>query len=111
MRATRPRLARLSRVRNDMRSPPRKIRPVRIVCPTRTNGFHRGALIGFVTGWTSHGHQPDTREAALAEHEQLIADIMVAQQQLQRLFAYDRTDPLFNSHLTLTQIKILMLLS
>jgi DNA-binding MarR family transcriptional regulator len=47
----------------------------------------------------------------LAEHEQLIADIMVAQQRLQRLFAYDRTDPLFNSHLTLTQIKILMLLS
>jgi DNA-binding MarR family transcriptional regulator len=73
--------------------------------------FHRGALIGFVTGWTHHGHQPDTREAALAEHEQLIADIMVAQQRLQRLFAYDRTDPLFNSHLTLTQIKILMLLS
>jgi DNA-binding MarR family transcriptional regulator len=47
----------------------------------------------------------------LAEHEQLIADIMVGQQRLQRLFAYDRTDPLFNSHLTLTQIKILMLLS
>ena len=47
----------------------------------------------------------------MAEHEQLIADIMVAQQRLQRLFAYDRTDPLFNSHLTLTQIKILMLLS
>ena len=47
----------------------------------------------------------------MAEHEQLIADIVVGQQRLQRLFAYDRTDPLFNSHLTLTQIKILMLLS
>ncbi len=47
----------------------------------------------------------------MAETEQLIADIMVAQQRLQRLFAYDRSDPLFNSHLTLTQIKILMLLS
>lgn len=47
----------------------------------------------------------------LAETDQLIADIMVAQQRLQRLFAYDRSDPLFNSHLTLTQIKILMLLS
>jgi DNA-binding MarR family transcriptional regulator len=45
------------------------------------------------------------------ENEQLIADIMVAQQRLQRLFAYDRSDPLFNSNLTLTQIKILMLLS
>jgi DNA-binding MarR family transcriptional regulator len=57
-----------------------------------------------------HGHEPDTWEAAVAEDEQLIADIMVAQQRLQRLFAYDRSDPLFNSHLTLTQIKILMLL-
>lgn len=47
----------------------------------------------------------------MAEEEQLIADIMVAQQRLQRLFAYDRSDPLFTSHLTLTQIKILMLLS
>ena len=47
----------------------------------------------------------------MADSEELIADIMVAQQRLQRLFAYDRSDPLFNSHLTLTQIKILMLLS
>jgi DNA-binding MarR family transcriptional regulator len=45
------------------------------------------------------------------EKEQLIADIMVAQQRLQRLFAYDRSDPLFTSHLTLTQVKILMLLT
>ncbi len=47
----------------------------------------------------------------MADTEHLIADIMVAQQRLQRLFAYDRSDPLFNSHLTLTQVKILMLLS
>jgi DNA-binding MarR family transcriptional regulator len=47
----------------------------------------------------------------LAHTEQLIADIMVAQQKLQRLFAYDRSDPLFSSHLTLSQLKILMLLS
>ncbi len=47
----------------------------------------------------------------MADTEQLIADIMAAQQRLQRLFAYDRSDPLFTSHLTLTQIKILMLLS
>jgi DNA-binding MarR family transcriptional regulator len=73
--------------------------------------FRRGALVAFVTRWTQFGHQPDTQEAAVAENEQLIADIMVAQQRLQRLFVYDRTDPLFNSHLTLTQIKILMLLA
>src|SRR5918998_2950321 len=79
--------------------------------------FDRGGRVPSVIRWTLHGHQPDTREAVLAETprlagtDQLIADIMVAQQRLQRLFAYDRSDPLFNSHLTLTQIKILMLLS
>ena len=44
-------------------------------------------------------------------NEQLIADIMGAQQRVQQLFAYDRSDPLFSSHLTLSQFKILMLLS
>jgi len=44
-------------------------------------------------------------------NEQLIADIMGAQQRLQALFGYDRSDPLFSSHLTLSQFKILMLLS
>jgi DNA-binding MarR family transcriptional regulator len=48
---------------------------------------------------------------AVAGNEQLIADIMGAQQRLQQLFAYDRSDPLFSSHLTLSQLKILMLLS
>jgi DNA-binding MarR family transcriptional regulator len=47
----------------------------------------------------------------MAETEQLIADIMAAQQRLQHLFAYDRSDPLFTSQLTITQLKILMLLS
>jgi DNA-binding MarR family transcriptional regulator len=47
----------------------------------------------------------------LAGNEELIADIMVAQERLQLLFAYDRSDPLFSSHLTLSQLKILMLLS
>jgi DNA-binding MarR family transcriptional regulator len=47
----------------------------------------------------------------LAGNEQLIADIMGAQQRLGHLFGYDRSDPLFSSHLTLTQFKILMLLS
>jgi DNA-binding MarR family transcriptional regulator len=47
----------------------------------------------------------------VAENEQLIADIMGAQQRLQYLFAYDRSDPLFASHLTVSQLKILLLLS
>src|SRR5918998_2577188 len=73
--------------------------------------FDRGRRVPSVIRWTPHGHQPDTREAVLADAEHLIAEIMVTQQRLQRMFAYDRSDPLFNSHLTLTQIKILMLLS
>jgi DNA-binding MarR family transcriptional regulator len=48
---------------------------------------------------------------AVAENEELIADIMGAQLRLQTLFGYDRADPLFTSHLTLSQLKILMLLA
>jgi DNA-binding MarR family transcriptional regulator len=48
---------------------------------------------------------------AVAQNEQLIADIMGAQRRLQHLFAYDRSDPIFSSHLTLSQLKILLLLS
>ena len=47
----------------------------------------------------------------MAEQERLIADIMAAQRRLQHVFAYDRSDPLFTSQLTLSQLKILMLLS
>jgi DNA-binding MarR family transcriptional regulator len=47
----------------------------------------------------------------VADEEQLIADIMGAQRRLQQLFAYDRSGPLFSSHLTLSQLRILMLLS
>jgi len=47
----------------------------------------------------------------VAENEQLIADIMEVRQRLRSLFAADRADPLFSSHLTLSQLKILMLLS
>ncbi len=47
----------------------------------------------------------------MAENELLITDIMRAQQRLQHLFAYDRSDPLFTSQLTISQLKILMLLS
>jgi DNA-binding MarR family transcriptional regulator len=47
----------------------------------------------------------------VAGNEERIADIMATQQRLQLLFAYDRSDPLFSSHLTLSQLKILMLLS
>ncbi|GGQ39040.1 MarR family winged helix-turn-helix transcriptional regulator [Couchioplanes azureus] len=46
----------------------------------------------------------------MADQERLIADIMGAQQQLQHLFAYDRSDPLFTSQLTMSQLKILFLL-
>jgi DNA-binding MarR family transcriptional regulator len=48
---------------------------------------------------------------ALTRNEQLIADIVGAQERLQQMFGYDRSDPLFSSHLTLSQFKILMLLS
>jgi DNA-binding MarR family transcriptional regulator len=44
-------------------------------------------------------------------NEKLIADIMVAQERLQYVFAQDRSGPLFSSHLTLSQLKILMLLA
>ena len=47
----------------------------------------------------------------MAGNEQLIADIMGAQERLQQMFGYDRSDPLFSSHLTLSQFKILMLLA
>jgi DNA-binding MarR family transcriptional regulator len=47
----------------------------------------------------------------VAENQQLIADIMATQQQLQTVFAYDRADPLFSSHLTLSQLRILTLLA
>ncbi|MEV6596935.1 MarR family transcriptional regulator [Actinoplanes sp. NPDC051346] len=46
----------------------------------------------------------------MVDNERLIADIMGAQQQLQHLFAYDRSDPLFTSQLTMSQLKILLLL-
>jgi len=46
----------------------------------------------------------------VAENDRLIADIMGAQQRLQHLFAYDRSDPLFASQLTMSQLKILLLL-
>ncbi|AGL20598.1 MarR family winged helix-turn-helix transcriptional regulator [Actinoplanes sp. N902-109] len=46
----------------------------------------------------------------MAANERLIADIMTAQQQLQQLFVRDRADPLFETPLTMQQLKILMLL-
>ena len=46
----------------------------------------------------------------MGENEQLIADIVGAQQRLQHLFAYDRSGPLFSSQLTMPQLKILLLL-
>ena len=46
----------------------------------------------------------------MGENERLIADIVGGQQRLQHLFAYDRSDPLFSSQLTMPQLKILLLL-
>src|SRR4051812_48984634 len=109
MRATSPRLARLSLVRNDMCSPV-KVRPRHIVCPTRTNGFRRGPLIASRHRTDALRPPARTTGGAVAENERLIADIMQAQQRLQHLFAYDRSDPLFASQLTMPQLKILLLL-
>ncbi|MFI5931527.1 MarR family winged helix-turn-helix transcriptional regulator [Actinoplanes sp. NPDC051494] len=47
----------------------------------------------------------------MAENNRLIADIMGAQHRLQELFVRDRSDPLFESQLTMQQFKILMMLS
>jgi DNA-binding MarR family transcriptional regulator len=60
-----------------------------------------------LTAATSTSH----KERALSEKEQLIAEIMGAQIRLQHLFADDRSHPLFSSHLTMSQLKILLLLS
>jgi DNA-binding MarR family transcriptional regulator len=51
------------------------------------------------------------KRSVVARNEQLIADIMAAQQRLQHLFADDRSDPLFSSHLTVSQLRILLILS
>src|ERR1051325_2686914 len=70
-------------------------------------GGGRGGRMG-----TLGDHQRVTgKGTAMATKEQLIADIMGAQRQLQDLIAEDRADPLFSSHLTLSQLKILMLLA
>jgi DNA-binding MarR family transcriptional regulator len=51
------------------------------------------------------------KEPALSQKEKLIADIMGAQIRLEHLFVDDRSDPLFSSHLTMSQLKIMLLLS
>jgi len=74
--------------------------------------FRGDPLVPSVIGWTQIGHQRVTEKgSAVAGKEQLIADIMGAQQRLQDLIAEDRADPLFSSHLTLSQLRILMLLA
>jgi DNA-binding MarR family transcriptional regulator len=76
-----------------------------------TVGPEQPPLVPSVIRWTRASHQQVMERLAVAANEQLIADIMGAQQRLQRLFAYDRSNPLFSSHLTLSQLRILMLLS
>ncbi|HWS32058.1 MAG TPA: MarR family transcriptional regulator [Actinoplanes sp.] len=82
------------------------VRSILIVCITRTNGFSPGPPDTVLTliGNTS-------KERALSQKEKLIADIMGSSIQLEHLFAGDRSDPLFSSHLTMSQLKIMMLLS
>jgi DNA-binding MarR family transcriptional regulator len=67
----------------------------------------------FSTGPT--GNVPGTgtpqKEQVLSQEEKLIADIMGASIRLEHLFADDRSDPLFSSHLTMSQLKIMLLLS
>ncbi|MFV2018002.1 MarR family winged helix-turn-helix transcriptional regulator [Micromonospora sp. LOL_023] len=46
----------------------------------------------------------------MTQRDELIADIMATHRQLQLLFASDRSDPLFDSQLTVPQLKILLLL-
>ena len=74
--------------------------------------FHQAPLVPSVIRWTQIGHQSVARERlALAGKEQLIADIMGGQKRLEHLFAHDRSGPLFSSHLTLSQLRIIMLLA
>jgi DNA-binding MarR family transcriptional regulator len=46
----------------------------------------------------------------VAQRDELIAEIMATHRRLQLLFASDRSDPLFDSQLTVPQLKILLLL-
>jgi DNA-binding MarR family transcriptional regulator len=60
---------------------------------------------------TSRPSAQDEERFAVAGNEQLIADVMAVQRRLRSLFAGDRADPLFSSHLTMSQLRILMLLA
>ncbi|MFC7527698.1 MarR family winged helix-turn-helix transcriptional regulator [Actinoplanes sp. GCM10030250] len=63
------------------------------------------------SGGSHHATGTSPKERALSQEEKLIADIMGAQIRLEHLFADDRSDPLFSSHLTMSQLKIMLLLS
>ncbi|MEV6298435.1 MarR family transcriptional regulator [Actinoplanes sp. NPDC051861] len=67
-------------------------------------------------GWYRPATSTSLKERALSQQElnqkeQLIADIMGSSIRLEHLFADDRSDPLFSSHLTMSQLKIMLLLS
>ena len=47
----------------------------------------------------------------MAEQDRLIAQIMDAQRRLHYLFMQDRSNPIFDSHLTMSQLKILLMLA
>lgn len=45
------------------------------------------------------------------DRDRLIARIMDTQRRMQYLFAHDRSNPLFDAHLTMPQLKILLMLA
>ncbi len=45
------------------------------------------------------------------DKDRLIAQIMDTQRRMQYLFAHDRSNPLFDAHLTMPQLKILLMLA
>lgn len=47
----------------------------------------------------------------MSDREELVARIMATQRELQRLIVHDRSHPLFSLHLTLPQLKVLLLLA
>lgn len=68
-------------------------------------------LVPSVIRWQLNATGTSPKEPVLSQKEKLIADIMGAQIRLEHLFVDDRSDPLFSSHLTMSQLKIMLLLS
>ncbi len=54
--------------------------------------------------------EAEVTEVPVSADDEAVDRIMAAQLRMQRLFAYDRSNPLFSSPLTMPQLRILMLL-